>query len=138
MGCYGTGTRVSLPPRKPINGIPAVPHFMAKKRKYICPVEAAIDVVGGKWKPLILWVLRDATLRFSEIEAEFPTITQKTLTRQLRDLERDGLITRKVYPESPPRVEYTITPNGLTVVPILESLRDWASGHLADSIECED
>ena len=109
--------------------------IMTKKRKYICSVEAAIDVIGGKWKPLILWVLKNGTFRFGELEDEFPGITQKVLTRQLRDLEQDGLITRKVYPEIPPRVEYTITQDGMTVVPILESLRDWADEHLADSIE---
>ncbi|MCK9579044.1 MAG: helix-turn-helix transcriptional regulator [Methanoregula sp.] len=105
------------------------------RRTYPCPVEAAIDMIGGKWKPRIVWALRDRTLRFSEIQSEFPAMAQRTLSRQLRDLEQDGMISRKAYPEIPPRVEYTLTARGKTVVPLLESLWDWVEDQMADSLE---
>jgi DNA-binding HxlR family transcriptional regulator len=108
---------------------------MVLKKKYYCPVEAAIDVIGGKWKPLILWALKEGTLRFSEIEDELPEITQKMLTKQLRELEGDGMITRKVYAQVPPKVEYSLTDSGRTVVPILESLCAWGEETFGDSIE---
>ncbi len=108
---------------------------MTLKRKYHCPVEAAIDVIGGKWKPLILWALRDGTLRFSRIENELPGITQKMLTKQLRELERDGLISRKVYAQVPPKVEYSLTDSGNSLMPIIDSLCDWGQAHMGDLIE---
>ena len=73
-------------------------------RSYQCPVEAALDVIGGKWKPLILWALGDRVLRFSELQKALPGVNTKMLTKQLRELEEDGVITRTVYPEVPPRV----------------------------------
>jgi DNA-binding HxlR family transcriptional regulator len=110
---------------------------MPVKSKYHCPVEAAIDVIGGKWKPLILWALRDGTLRFSKIEDELPDITQKMLTKQLRELEQDGLITRKVYPQVPPKVEYSLTESGLSLMPIMDMLCEWGADHMGDHIEYE-
>ncbi|OPY29030.1 MAG: HxlR-like helix-turn-helix [Methanobacterium sp. PtaU1.Bin242] len=98
---------------------------MKGKKDYCYAVEAALDQLGGKWKPLILWVLIEGKLRFSEINKLLPSITQRMLTKQLRELEKDGLINRKVYAEVPPKVEYSLTEKGDSVIPILESLCDW-------------
>jgi DNA-binding HxlR family transcriptional regulator len=99
-------------------------------KSYHCPVEAALDVIGGKWKPLILWALGDKILRFNELQKALPGINTKMLTKQLRALEDDGVIERKVYAEVPPRVEYRITEFGKTLIPILESLCDWGANYL--------
>lgn len=109
-------------------------------KSYHCPVEAALDVIGGKWKPLILWALGDNVLRFGELQKELPDINTKMLTKQLRALEEDGVIKRTVYPEVPPRVEYRITDFGKTLIPILEALCDWGADYLgiedASSYQC--
>ena len=97
---------------------------------YHCPVEAALDVIGGKWKPLILWALGDNVLRFNELQKGLPGVNTKMLTKQLRELEEDGVITRTVYPEVPPRVEYAITDFGRTLIPILEALCNWGAAYL--------
>ena len=99
---------------------------MPKKRMYVCPIEAAMDVIGGKWKPHILWKIKDAPLRFGAIQEKLPAISQKMLTRQLRALEKDRLVSRTEYPGMPPRVEYALTARGQTVIPLLSSLKDWA------------
>lgn len=99
-------------------------------KSYHCPVEAALDVIGGKWKPLILWALGDNVLRFSELQRELPGVNTKMLTKQLRELEDDGVITRTVYPEVPPRVEYAITDFGKTLIPILQALCNWGAEYL--------
>jgi DNA-binding HxlR family transcriptional regulator len=92
-------------------------------KEYSCSMELSLAVIGGKWKPLILWHLRDVgTLRFSALRRTMPTITQKMLTQQLRELEADGLITRTVHAEVPPRVEYGLTEHGRDIIPILEAL----------------
>lgn len=92
-------------------------------KEYSCSMELSLAVIGGKWKPLILWHLRDGgTLRFSALRRAMPSITQKMLTQQLRELAADGLITRTVYAEVPPRVEYGLTDLGRGIIPILESL----------------
>ncbi len=89
-----------------------------REPKYNWGIEAAIAVVGGKWKPLILWELRDATLRFSQLEDRVePHITQRMLTKELRQLEEDGLIARKLYPQVPPKVEYSLTGKGRSIIP---------------------
>ncbi|HWQ63911.1 MAG TPA: helix-turn-helix domain-containing protein [Methanospirillum sp.] len=107
---------------------------MTKKRMYVCSVEAAMDVIGGKWKPLILWKIKDAPLRFGEIQEKLPNISQKMLTRQLRALEEDRLVSRTEFPGMPPHVEYALTARGQTVIPLLMSLKDWANEELADQI----
>jgi DNA-binding HxlR family transcriptional regulator len=99
-------------------------------KSYHCPVEAALDVIGGKWKPLILWALGDKVLRFNELQKGLPGVNTKMLTKQLRELEEDGVITRTVYPEVPPRVEYAITDFGRTLIPILQALCNWGAGYL--------
>lgn len=92
---------------------------------YRCPVEITLEVIGGKWKALALWHLSHKTLRFSQLRRRLPRVTQKMLTQQLRELERDGLVHREVFAEVPPRVEYSLTDLGLTLVPLLRRMCDW-------------
>ena len=99
-------------------------------KTFHCPVEAALEVIGGKWKPLILWALKDNVMRFGELQKELPGVNTKMLTKQLRELEEDGVISRKIFPEVPPRVEYTITDFGRTLIPILEALCTWGAEYL--------
>ena len=92
-------------------------------KEYSCSMELSLAVIGGKWKPLIVWHLREVvTMRFSALRRTMPAITQKMLTQQLRELEADGLLTRTVFAEVPPRVEYALTDLGRGIIPILESL----------------
>lgn len=100
------------------------------KKHYQCPVEATLDVIGGKWKPLILWQLKAEKLRFSGLRQNMQGISPKMLTKQLRELEADGLVFREIYPEIPPRVEYSLTEFGKTVIPVLEALCEWGNGYL--------
>ena len=96
-----------------------------KEYKYDWPIDATLDVIGGKWKPLIIYELNDETLRFSQLLDRLqPRITQRMLTKQLRQLEEDGLITRKVYTQVPPKVEYSLTEMGKSLMPILDQLCD--------------
>lgn len=85
--------------------------------------------MGGKWKPLILFLISSKTMRFSEIQRGIDGITQKMLTQQLRELEADRLITRKVYPQVPPKVEYAITKQGISLIPVLRSMSEWGKNH---------
>ena len=97
---------------------------------YNCPVEAAIDVIGGKWKPLILWWLHQRTYRFVELRRLIPGITEKVLTHQLRELEADGIIARQTYPTVPPKVEYSITEYGGSLKLALAAICDWGRIHM--------
>jgi DNA-binding HxlR family transcriptional regulator len=90
-----------------------------------CPTEATLAVIGGRWKVPILWHLFEGTRRFGELSRALPTTTQKMLTQQLRELEADGLVLRKVYAEVPPRVEYSLTPLGKSLRPVLTALTAW-------------
>ena len=103
------------------------------KQNYRCGVEITLEVIGGKWKGLILWHLRERTLRFSQLKRRLNGVTQKMLTRQLRDLEEDGLIHRKVYAQVPPKVEYSLTATGQGVVPILQMMCTWGTGYAAQN-----
>ncbi len=96
-----------------------------------CPVEATIAMIGSKYKSLILWKLAGGTLRFSQLRKEVPCATPKMLTQQLRELEADGLVCRKVFAVVPPRVEYSLTPFGRSIMPVLEAMYDWGSAYLA-------
>jgi len=96
-------------------------------------VKTTLDVIGGKWKPLIVFLLVDKTHRFSELLKGIDGITQKMLTQQLRELEADGLISRKVYPQVPPKVEYSITDYGKTLVPVLQTMHKWGKTHRVES-----
>jgi len=92
-----------------------------------CPVELAIRIIGGKWKPVIIWHLRDNKKRFGELKREIKGITVKMLAQQLRELEYDGLIARKMYYEVPPRVEYSLTDLGRQLDPALKELKVWGT-----------
>jgi len=92
-----------------------------------CPVTTAIDVIGGKWKVIILYQLRGKTLRFGELKKAIPKITQKMLTQQLRELEKDKLVNRHVYAEVPPKVEYTSTNLATQLNPALDLLCAWGA-----------
>ncbi|SKA77804.1 transcriptional regulator, HxlR family [Caloramator quimbayensis] len=97
-----------------------------KNKHYTCTFEITIDLIGGKWKPLIIWHLgTKGTLRFNELKKLLPNATQKMLTQQLRELESDKLINRKVYPQVPPKVEYSLTDIGKSLMPILSMMCDW-------------
>lgn len=102
-----------------------MPGFEHNGKKYNNPVELALDVIGGKWKMPILWRLNRKVWRYGELRKDLGIITHKMLTEQLKELEKAGLIDRKVYPVVPPKVEYRITKKGKTIVPIIESLREW-------------
>ncbi|OCG08491.1 HxlR family transcriptional regulator [Gilliamella apis] len=96
-----------------------------------CPVDATINMIGGKYKSLILWkLMTETTLRFSQLQKEIPTATPKMLTQQLRELEANGLINRHVYPVVPPKVEYSLTNFGKSIKPVLESMYTWGSDYL--------
>lgn len=96
----------------------------------LCPVEATIQLIGGKYKAVILWHLMGQTLRYSEIHKRMPRATDKMLAQQLRELERDGLIVRKVYPVVPPKTEYSLTEFGRSLAPILDAMCEWGRGYL--------
>jgi DNA-binding HxlR family transcriptional regulator len=95
-----------------------------------CPVEVALNKIGGKYKVLILHFLIDGPLRFNELQKAIPRATPKMLTQQLRELEADGLIHRKVYPVVPPRTDYSLTDLGSSLIPILASIAEWGSQFL--------
>jgi len=90
-----------------------------------CPVETALERIDGKWKGVVLYHLLGETLRFNEIRRRIPNVTQRVLTKQLRELERDGLVSRQVYAEVPPKVEYRLTELGESLRPIILALRQW-------------
>jgi DNA-binding HxlR family transcriptional regulator len=97
-----------------------------------CAVHVTVDVVGGRWKVLILQELFTGTKRNSELRRELGTVTPKVLAQQLRELERDGIVTRVVHPEVPPRVEYALTPRGRSLWPVLQAMHAWGAAALAE------
>src|SRR6201994_2343524 len=97
-----------------------------------CPVEATLDLIDGKWKGVILYHLLGNTIRFNELRRRLSRITQRMLTRQLRELEAGGLIHREVYAEVPPRVEYSLTKRGRSLEPVIRSLWTWGNSYLAE------
>ena len=107
---------------------------MEQNRLYNCPVDAILGVIGGKYKPIILFHLMDGTLRFSELRKFLPQATPKMLTQQLRELEADGIIHREVYPVVPPKTEYSLTDFGRTLSPVLNAMCEWGKEHMADKI----
>lgn len=104
-----------------------MPEFEFRGNRYNNPVEVALDVIGGKWKMPILWRLNERIWRHAELRRDLKRISAKMLTQQLRELEADGLVTRTVYPEVPPRVEYAITELGRSAIEPIRALRAWGS-----------
>lgn len=96
----------------------------------VCPTRQILDLIGDKWTALIIGLLEEKTMRFSELRREIDGISQKMLTQTLRKLERDGMVMRTVYPEVPPRVEYSLTPLGETLTAPLAAFREWAETHI--------
>ena len=99
------------------------------KHEFGCPIETTLDVLGGKWKGMVLHRLIFGTLRFNELRRLLPHVTQRMLTRQLRELERDGVIRRRVYAEVPPRVEYSLSEFGESLKPILLMMGEWGASY---------
>lgn len=98
-----------------------------------CPVTYCLNVIGGKWKPIVLYLIDNGVNRFGVLQRNIDGISKQMLTRQLRELEADGVIDRHVYAEVPPRVEYTLTAKGNTLLPVIGAMRDWGQQQLASS-----
>ncbi|TCZ73245.1 transcriptional regulator [Paenibacillus albiflavus] len=94
-----------------------------------CPVETLIHVLSGKWKPMILWHLIESKKRFNDLEKLIPDVSQKMLSQHLRDLEREGIVDRMVYPAIPPKVEYSLSEYGRTLIPVVEVMCAWGKNH---------
>ncbi|MFP7732411.1 winged helix-turn-helix transcriptional regulator [Priestia aryabhattai] len=103
--------------------------FNYSPSKVGCPVETTLDVIGGKWKGIILYHLIDGKKRFNEFRKLYPGITQRMLTLQLRELEKDGIVHREIYKEIPPKVEYSLTEFGRSLEPIILLMKDWGEKH---------
>ncbi|ATW48862.1 winged helix-turn-helix transcriptional regulator [Streptomyces xantholiticus] len=101
---------------------------------YHCGIDAAMDVISGKWKVLILWALAEQAWRFGELRRMLPGVTEKVLASHLRELEADGIVHREEYDEVPPRVEYSLTPRGATLNAALEPLGAWGREHVIGSV----
>ncbi|MET9091880.1 helix-turn-helix domain-containing protein [Streptomyces cyaneofuscatus] len=97
---------------------------------YVCGIDAAMDVIGGKWKVLILWALDERPCRFGELRRAVPGVTEKVLSSHLKELEDDGIVHREEYAEVPPRVEYSLTPRGVALNEALEPLGAWGREHV--------
>ena len=126
-----SGSDAILPKRIPLEA------RLRRNEAAQCPAEATIGVIGGRWKVPIVWHLFARTMRFSELRRAMPAVTQKMLTQQLRELEEDGVVSRKVYPEVPPKVEYSLTERGLSLKPVVQAMCRWAAtGHDAKGAAC--
>ncbi|HEV2659048.1 MAG TPA: helix-turn-helix domain-containing protein [Ktedonobacteraceae bacterium] len=108
---------------------------MRSSNQYSCPVEATLDVIGGKWKGVVLFHLLPGPQRFSALKRLIPTITQRMLTLQLRELEEDGVIHREIYQQIPPKVEYSLTEFGKTLEPIVLTLLKWGEQYTNQIVE---
>jgi DNA-binding HxlR family transcriptional regulator len=102
-----------------------MPEFSFKGKKFNNPVELSLYIIGGKWKIPIIWRLKDGSKRYGELRRSLSKVTHKMLTRQLRELEQDEIISRKVYQEVPPKVEYSLTLLGESIIPVIDLLREW-------------
>lgn len=99
--------------------------FEIGDKTYHCALDVTMDYIGGKWKTVVLWYLRNKTMRFGELRRQIPDLTEKMLSIQLKKLEEDGLVKREVFAEVPLRVEYSLTEFGKTLVPVLEAIAKW-------------
>lgn len=110
------------------------PEFRLKDKSYRCYFELTLDLIGGKWKPVILYYIGYfGKLRYAEIRRNIPNLTERMLTKQLRELEQDGIIHREVFPEIPPKVEYSLTEKGLSIMPLLIELKNWGQDYYNDN-----
>ncbi|MEV0371016.1 helix-turn-helix domain-containing protein [Streptomyces sp. NPDC050636] len=103
-----------------------------RKGPYECGLDAAVDVIGGKWKVLLLWALAERPRRFGELKRELPKISEKVLSQQLRELEADRIVHREVYDQTPPKVEYSLTGLGTSLNEALAPLGAWGREHMTD------
>jgi len=110
---------------------------MAKNKDFWRCIEAALNVIGGKWKLLIVIALKDGTQRYSEISHKLPALSERMLVKQLREMEHDGIITRKVYAVVPAKVEYSLTQSGEKLIPVLTILGLWSIIYLRSDVVCE-
>ena len=106
---------------------------VVNKGEIKCPVSGLLQLIGGKWKPIILYCLRTEKRRFGEISIRIPNLSRKVLTQQLKELEEDGLLTRKQFNEIPPRVEYELTNLGKSLTPVLNEMEKWGNEHIMNS-----
>ncbi len=104
-----------------------------KKIEVSCPITATLNVIGGKWKSVILWYLQDAPLRFGELHKIIPKCSLKIYNENLKELEEDGIIKRVVFPQVPPKVEYSLTEYGKSLLPVIKILREWGVKRLIDN-----
>jgi len=121
-------------------GMPGAPRTPAKPWNVYdpdCPTRRVLDRIADKWTVLVVGVLAEGTLRFGQLRREVTGISQKVLTETLRDLERDGIVSRKVYASVPPRVEYSLTPLGRSLTGLLDSVRSWAETHIEAVLESQ-
>jgi DNA-binding HxlR family transcriptional regulator len=102
-----------------------MPEFIFNGKKYLYPIELSLNIIGGKWKIPIIWRLKERTLRYGELRKSLPKVTHKMLTQQLRELESDEIIVRKIYQEVPPKVEYSLTLLGKSIIPVIDLLNEW-------------
>ena len=102
-----------------------------RKKSVSCAVETTLAVIGGKWKVLVIYYLREGTKRFNELHRSLTGISHRTLVKQLRELERDGIITRKIYQQIPPKVEYSLTKKGRGLEPVLAAMHSWGESYKA-------
>jgi DNA-binding HxlR family transcriptional regulator len=107
-----------------------------KATQYNVPVEATLEVIGGKWKVVILCLLKEGEKRFSELQRAMPAITKKMLSQQLKELEKDGMVNRKVYNEVPPKVEYSLSEEGETLREILNMMCAWGDRRMGNNSSC--
>ncbi len=109
---------------------------MDSMRTFKCPVEYTLSLMGGKWKPIILWQLAlEGVKRYGELKKGVSGITHKMLSQQLKELESDGLIHRREYHQIPPKVEYSLTEKGVSLIPVLRTMCQWGQEHLGDSVK---
>lgn len=102
---------------------------LQQKQDAGCPVSQCLSVIGGKWKPLILFAILNDVNRFGALQRAIPDVTKQMLTNQLRELEADGILHREVFAEIPPRVEYSLTPKGDSLLPVIRAMRDWGEAN---------
>lgn len=102
-----------------------------------CPVTVTQNVLMGKWKLAVLWIVSQKTRRFNELQRLMPDVSRGVLTQQLRELERDNLIRREVFREVPPKVEYSITPTGKSFIPVMLKIMEWGVGYIKETRNCD-